>query len=188
MSLPWLVAVPKPHIHYARDHYWKYLIHILCLSASKAKGFIGVKWNWDRVQASSQQKEKTKTITALCGCKAVSAPSCSCQAAPVARPKTPLSYGLWVWFLKPELRNASDTHRSLLLSHAESRVWRAPGQCWGFVECWNGHRWSLSTFPNSSTVGGLGMRENKGGGRFVSGILQHFSNFLSFFWNFCSVL
>lgn len=175
MSLPWLVAVPKPHIHYARDHYWKYLIHILCLSASKAKGFIGVKWNWNRAQASSQQKEKTKTTTALHGCKPVHVPSCSCQAAPVAWPKNPLSYGLWAGFLSCAMPLA---HRSLLLAHAESRVWRAPGQCWGFVECWDGHRWSLSAFPNSSTV-----REIKAG-RFMSGILQHFSNFLSFFWFF----
>lgn len=188
MSLSsWSVAVPKAHIHYARDHYWKYLIHMLCFSASKAKGFIEVKWNWNRAQASSQQKEKKSNIKALHGCKPVNAPSCSCQPPPVAVAKEPLNYSLWVGFLKPELYDASDTQECFLLllmqwagcGLGELLPWElqlgsqraAPGDFWNGTTGTRGP-WALPQTPPLWAA----WEEEKGVG-FMLGIFQHLSNF-----------
>lgn len=153
MILPsWLVAVSKPHIHYARDHYWKYLIHNLCFSASKARGFIGfigVKWNWNRAQASSQQKENK----AWKHCMAASQGMLHHAVVSLLLwqwPKNHLHSGLWVGLLKLELCHNSDTQvlpaavtcREQDVAGGAPSLWAPawePQQRWGFVEWHNGH-------------------------------------------------
>lgn len=107
MSLPWLVAVPKPHIHYARDHYWKYLIHILCLSASKKKG---IHWSEMKLKQSTglkpaKRKNQNHNSTAwlqASACSILQLSGCSCGMA-----KEPSE--LWALGWVPELCNASGT-------------------------------------------------------------------------------
>lgn len=175
MSLPsWLVAVPKPHIHYARDHYWKYLIHILCFSASK-----GIHWSEMKLKQSTGLKPAKWKKPTYKHCMAAS--QWMLHHAVVSLllwpwPKNPLNYGLWVGFLMLAICNSSDTQQGfLLLSHGAgcglgssfprssssgARGQRLPGHLWN------------AAMGTPSTVGGLGIGEKKGLG-FMSGIFQH---------------